>query len=158
MLEPEDYRDAAALWDVKHVYVQKGCLDLNGVPAGGDGDVVRPARIHSTVEISNDAFDIVRRHRAMFLDVCFYCGDEPRPHARRCSRFTIRNKAKHLCAEPRDEAARVGLQRRRDDFPYVVGSLAGPLLRTVRLPQWSTQLGEPPVAALGALHFVLTSV
>ena len=106
--------------DVKHVYVQKCCLDLNGVPAGGDGDVVRPAQIHSTVEISNDAFDIVRRHRAMFLDVCFYCGDEPRPHARRCFRFTVRNEAKYLCAEPRDEAARVGLQRRRDDFPYVL--------------------------------------
>ena len=55
-------------------------------------DVARPARIHSTVEISNDAFDIVRRHDAMFLDVCFYGGDEPIP-ARRCLRRTVRNQA-----------------------------------------------------------------
>ena len=106
--------------DVKHVYVQKGCLDFNGVPAGSDGDVARPARIHSMVEISNDAFDIVRRHRAMFLDVCLYCGDEPRPHARKCSRFTLCNEAKYSCAEPRDEAAQFGLQRRRNDFPYAL--------------------------------------
>ena len=78
--------------DVHDVYVQKGCLDFNGVPAGGDGDVVRPARIHSTVEISNDAFDIVRRHHARFLDVCFYRGDEPIP-ARRCLGRTVRNQA-----------------------------------------------------------------